>query len=122
MAGHVHIPWYSTGLRGDRLERALADVSGTTLRYGATSWALHRSREDRHRFLQIVAFEDKTSFERWWEGEEMVDFRTICSGWYQIPVLYAWNDLVGEGTIDQGEATGSATTGSATAARATVGG
>jgi hypothetical protein len=27
----------------------------------------------------------------------MIDFRTYCQGWYQIPVIYAWNDLVCEG-------------------------
>lgn len=99
MAGSVHIPWYSTGLRGDKLSRALLDVTPTALRYGATSWQLHRSRDDRHRLLQIVDFESKDDFERWWSGQEMVDFRVITSSWWQVPVLYVWHDLVGSGAI-----------------------
>ena len=66
--GVVHIPWYSTGFRGDD--------------------------------LQAVTFESKLDFDRWWSGQEMVDFRVICSGWYQIPVIYVWHDLVSEGRIE----------------------
>lgn len=105
MAGTIHIPWYSTGFRGDTLEKALLDVTATCVRYGASEWALHRSRDDRYKFLQIVHFEDKLDFERWWQGSEMVEFRTIASGWYQIPLLYTPHDLVGEGRVaaDDGE-------------------
>ena len=75
MAQTIHVPWYATGLRGDKLEAALQDVTPTALRYGATAWSLHRSKEDRYKFLQIVHFEDKLDFERWWEGHEMVEMR-----------------------------------------------
>ena len=102
MAGLVHIPWYATGFRGDQLERALADVSAVALRYGATGWQLHRSRDDRYRLLQILDFDSKTDFDRWWNGQEMVDFRAITSGWWQVPVLYVWHDLVGSGAIGNG--------------------
>ena len=102
-ATEIHIPWYATGFRGDRLERALMDVTPTALRYGATRWSLHRSRDDRYRFLQIVHFEDKLDFERWWEGEEMTDYRVITSGWWQVPIVYTPYDLVGEGEILEGE-------------------
>ena len=98
--GVVHIPWYSTGFRGDDLQAALADVTQTAQRYGATAWHVHRSRDDRYKFLQAVTFESKLDFDRWWSGQEMVDFRVICSGWYQIPVIYVWHDLVSEGRIE----------------------
>lgn len=99
MKSVVHIPWYATGFRGDKLESALHDVTGTSLRYGAKSWAVHRNRDDRYKFLQIVEFEKKLDFEAWWEGPEMDEFRAICSGWFTVPVLYSWCDLVGEGRI-----------------------
>ena len=66
----------------------LQDVTPIALRYGATAWSLHRSKEDRYKFLQIVQFEDKLDFERWWEGNEMVEMRTMTSGWWQVPQLY----------------------------------
>jgi hypothetical protein len=100
MAGVVHIPWYATGFRADRFELALADVSAAALRYNARSHAVYRYRDDRYKFLQTAEFEDKHDFERYWYGHEMTDLRVLCSGWYQIPVLYGWTDLVVAGTLD----------------------
>jgi hypothetical protein len=94
MAGSVHIPWYATGFRGDQLQAELERVSALSVRYGATGYAVYRSRDDPYRILQILDFEDHGDWERFWNGAEMIDFRTYCQGWYQIPVLYAWNDLV----------------------------
>ncbi|MEA2267741.1 MAG: hypothetical protein QOC64_351 [Solirubrobacteraceae bacterium] len=100
MAGVVHIPWYATGFRGDDLEPALADISAVALRYGARSHSVFRYRDDRYKFLQTAEFENKADFDRYWYGPEFVDFRVICSGWYQVPVLYGWTDLVTSGTIE----------------------
>ncbi len=119
--GIVHIPWYATGFRGDRLEQALVDVSASSLRYGATSWVVHRSRDDRYRLLQMIEFEDKTSFERWWEGPEMVDFRVITSSWWQVPVLYTWNDVCGEGHVTANGDAEAPATATATAPRRRAG-
>ena len=105
-AGVVHVPWYATGFRADKLEAALADVTNSAQRYGATAWFVHRSRDDRYKFVQGVTFSAKADFERWWAGSEMVDFRAICSGWFQIPVIYVWNDIVSEGRIDAAAANG----------------
>ena len=100
MASVVEIPWYANGFRGDKLEAALRDVAPTALRYGASAWTVHRSRDDRYKFTQTAHFEAKLDFERWWSGPEMTEFRAITSGWYQVPVFYAWNDVVGEGRIN----------------------
>ncbi len=100
MAGVVHIPWYATGLRADRLEAALAGVAPVALRYGARSYAVHRSRDDRYKFVQMAEFEDKLDWERYWNGPEMTEFRVLTSSWYQVPVLYYWNDLVTAGALD----------------------
>ena len=99
MAGVVHIPWYATGLRADGLAKALAEVAPAALRYGATAYSVHRSRDDRYRFLHTATFEDKLDWERYWAGPEMTRFRTIHQGWYQVPVTYVWNDVVVEGSL-----------------------
>lgn len=99
MAGVVHVPWYANGFRGDQLERALADVAAIALRYGASSYHVYRSRDDRYRFLQTAEFESKQDWDRYWNGAEMTDFRVLCSSWFQVPVLYAWNDLVVSGEL-----------------------
>ncbi len=114
-----HIAWYATGFRGDKMETALRDVTATCLRYGATEWSLHRSLDDRYKHLQIVHFDDKLDFERWWLGREMTDFRVIASSWYQVPLLYVPHDLVGEGRIEENgdrAGNGAAASGSSTAA------
>lgn len=94
MAETIVIPWYATGLRADELAAALEELAPTALRYGASSYALYRSLEDRYRFQQLASFPRHEDFERYWEGPEMNDFRTIYQGCYQIPVLYGpWERL-----------------------------
>jgi hypothetical protein len=100
MAGMVHIPWYATGLRADRLEAALVDVAPAALRYGARSYAVHRFQDDRYKFVQMAEFDAHEDWERYWHGPEMADFRVLCSSWYQVPVLYTWADVSAAGTVE----------------------
>ena len=93
-AGVVHIPWYATLFRGDQFEEALHEIAPLALRYGATDFAVYRSRDDRYKFLQLASFEDKVSWEGYWYGPEFNDWRTTHSSWFQIPIIYAWHDLV----------------------------
>ncbi|MDX6506841.1 MAG: hypothetical protein QOG06_1485, partial [Gaiellaceae bacterium] len=104
MAGVVHVPWYATGFRGDKLEAALADIAAVAMRYGATSYAVYRFRDDRYKFVQTAAFEEKRDFERYWMGPEFTDFRVISSGTYQVPVVYGWPDLIAGGSLPAAEA------------------
>jgi len=62
--GSVHIPWYATGFRGDKLEAKLIEIAAVAPRYGATHYAVYRSRDDRYRFLQIADFNSKLEWER----------------------------------------------------------
>ena len=43
------------------------------LRYGATHYAVYRSRDDRYKFLQIADFKSKLEWERYWYGPEFDD-------------------------------------------------
>jgi hypothetical protein len=97
MSGVVHVPWYATGFRGDQLQAELERVTPLSTRYGATSYVVYRGRDDRYRLLQAIEFEDHLDWERFWNGPEMIDFRTYCQGWFQVPVLYSWHDLVCRG-------------------------
>jgi hypothetical protein len=98
-AGVVFIPWYATGFRADGLEAALEEIAPVAMRYGATGYAVYRSRDDLFKFLQTASFESKDDFERYWYGEDFNRFRADHSSWYQIPVLYSWNDLVTAGAL-----------------------
>jgi hypothetical protein len=121
MAGVVHVPWYATGFRADRLEAALADVAAVSLRYGARGYAVYRFRDDRYKFLQTVEFESKADWEDYWMGPEFTDFRILCSGWYQVPVLYGWTDLVASGSLEPGPVAGHEARGTGTGAGDLVG-
>jgi hypothetical protein len=98
--GVVHIPWYATLFRGDRFEEALQQIAPISLRYGATDYAVYRSRDDAYRYLQLATFHDKRDFERYWYGEDFSLWRADYVGWYTVPVLYVWHDLVVKGGLE----------------------
>lgn len=102
MAGTVIVPWYATGFRADGFEEALNEIAAVALRYGATSYAVYRSKDDRYRFQQFAHFDEHVEWERFWDGPEMTDFRVRHSSWYQIPVLYGWWDRTAGASIDSG--------------------
>jgi quinol monooxygenase YgiN len=101
MAGAVHIPWYATGFRGDKLEAALAEIAPIALRYGATSYAVYRSDDDLYKFLQVATFKSHDDWDAYWAGPEFVRFRTLTSSWYQVPVLYSWHKVAAEGAMPE---------------------
>jgi hypothetical protein len=97
--GIVHIPWYATLFRGDRFGKALELIAPIALRYGATDFEVRRSREDRYKFLQTATFRDPADFYAYWEGPEFLDFRTRYSSWFQVPVVYDWQDRLTHGEL-----------------------
>jgi hypothetical protein len=99
MAGTVIVPWYATGFRADAFEAALNEVAATAVRYGASSYAVYRARDDRYKFQQLASFVEYLDWERYWGGPEMVYFRARHSSWYQVPVLYGWWDLTAHGAV-----------------------
>jgi hypothetical protein len=100
MSNVIHIPWYATGFRSDAFAEALAKIAPVALRYGATSYAVYRSRDDQYKLQQAATFPEKLGFDRYWYGEEFSRFRAEYSSWYQVPVLYYWNDVVAAGALD----------------------
>lgn len=101
MSDTVMIPWYATGFRGNRFEPLLNEVAAVAMRYGATSYAVYRSDEDRYRFQQFASFERHHDWERYWAGPEMSTFRARYSGWYQVPVLYSWWTQTAAGQLSE---------------------
>ena len=97
--GVVHLPFYATGFRGDDLQFALELIAPMSTNYGATRYEVFRSRDDRYKFLLSVDFERKRDWDRFWFGPEFTEMRAACSGWYQVPLLYVWNDRVADGTV-----------------------
>lgn len=94
MAGVVHIPWYATLFRHEKLAEALQELAPIAIRYGATEVQIHQSRDDRYKFDHMCWFETRAEWERFWESDELIRFRARYSGWYQVPLLYVWNDVI----------------------------
>ena len=107
-AGSVHIPWYATAFRADKLEAALAEIAPIALRYGATSYSVYRYRDDRYKFLQTATFHDKLDWDRYWGGEEFTRFRATNQSFFQVPVVYGWTDVAAEGHGPKANGVGSA--------------
>jgi hypothetical protein len=97
--GVVHIDYYATVLRQEQFALEVAYVAPLALRYGATAFAVHRSRDDRYKIMQMAWFESQRDWYRYWEGPEMVEFRRRNLGHYQIPINYAWYDELAAGTL-----------------------
>jgi len=108
-AGVVHLPVYATGFRGDDIEAALQQIAPISTRYGATKYEVFRSRDDRYKFLLVADFDNKADWDAYWFGPEFTEMRAACSGWYQVPLLYVWNDRVADGAVRE-EATADAAT------------
>jgi hypothetical protein len=99
VAGVVWIPWYATLFRQEAFALEVAQAAAVSLRYGATQYQVHRSRDDRYRITQMVWFESKTDWYRYWDGPEMIEFRRRNSGRFQIPVVYVWHDELAAGAL-----------------------
>jgi quinol monooxygenase YgiN len=97
--GVVHLPWYATGFRGDDLEAALQQLAPLATKHGATRYEVFRQREDRYRFLMSMEFPSASAWDSFWFSPEFTEMRAACSGWYQVPLLYTWADLVSSGEL-----------------------
>ena len=104
--GVVQLPFYATGFRGDDMEAALQELAPLSTRHGATRYMVFRSRDDRYKFLMSIEFPDKSGWDAFWFSPEFTEMRAACSGWYQVPLLYTWADLVSVGEVREPAAVG----------------
>jgi hypothetical protein len=95
----VLILWHANPFRGDKFEDAWRPAAAAVVDFGATYWALLRSKDDPLDFMQIAAFESKNDFDRYWYSEEIAEARAEASGLFQVPVLPIWLRAVDAGEI-----------------------
>jgi len=95
MAGVIHIQWYGTLFRGDALADGITEMAApVAMQYGATRYSVQRSQDDAYRILQMVWFDSKDDWYRYWEGPELIEFRARYTGRYMIPIVYVWHDEI----------------------------
>jgi hypothetical protein len=94
----VEIRWVANPFRGDLFAEGWAPQAEAVMDYGATSWAFYRAMDGRLDFIQRAVFESKADFERYWYSETIAEARTALSGYYQVPLLPTFWEIVGRGT------------------------
>lgn len=99
MVGLVQIPWYATVLRQESFCEKVIQIAPVALRYGATEYSVHRSRDDPYRITQMAWFARKADWYRYWNGPEMIEFRRRNAGQFQIPIAYVWHDELVAGAL-----------------------
>jgi hypothetical protein len=77
----------------------VAAIAPVALRYGATEYQVHVSRDDHYRITQMSWFASKRDWYRYWDGPEMIEFRRRHSRHFQIPVVYFWVDEIASGAL-----------------------
>ncbi len=97
--GVVWVVWYATVLRHQLFVAEVARAAPLALRYGATQYAVHQSRDDLYKITQMAWFENQRDWYRYWDGPEMTEFRARNSGKFQIPITYVWQDEVAFGSL-----------------------
>jgi hypothetical protein len=80
------ITWRVNPFRGDKFEDAWRPAAEAAVDFGATFWALWRSKDDPLDFTQVAVFRSKLDFERYWYSEQLAEARAECAGLFQVPL------------------------------------
>ena len=99
MAGVMWVEWYATVLRQEMFAGEVTRVAPLAMRYGATRYAVHRNLDDRYKITQMTWFDSHDDWYRYWDGPEMIEFRALHSGHFQIPLKYGWNEELVAGEL-----------------------
>ena len=93
----VQIRLVANPFRGDVFAEGWRPAAEATVDFGATEWSFTRAAEGRLDFVQTANFPSKAHFERYWYSERMTEIRTELSGYYQVPILPTFWEVVGAG-------------------------
>lgn len=94
----VQIIWHVNLTRGDRFAHGWLPAAEAVLDFGATDWSFYRSHDGRLDFIQWATFPQKGDFDRYWYSELIAEKRVEMAGYYQVPLLPQFYELVGEGS------------------------
>ena len=93
----VQIRLVANPFRGDVFAAGWLPAAEAVLDYGATKWSFTRNLEGGLDFVQTANFPSKAHFERYWYSERMAEIRIELSGYYQVPILPTFWEVVGAG-------------------------
>jgi hypothetical protein len=93
----VQIRLVANPFRGDAFAEGWRPAAEAVVDFGATEWSFTRAVEGRLDFVQTANFPSKAHFERYWYSERMAEIRTELAGYYQVPILPTFWEVVGAG-------------------------
>ena len=93
----VEIRWPINPFRGDRFAEGWRPAAELVLDFGATHWLFTRNVDGRLDFVQRATFPSKAHFERYWYSETIAAKRVELQGYFNVPVLPEFYEVVGEG-------------------------
>ena len=93
----VQIGWAVNPFRGDKFAEGWRSAAEAVLDYGAISWGFYRAIDGRLDFIQEATFPSKAHFERYWYSETIATKRVELQGYYNVPLLPKFFEIVGEG-------------------------
>ena len=95
----VMIKWAINPFRGDRFAEGWLPAAEAALDYGAVAWSFYRASDGRLDFLQTATFRTKAEWELYWYSEEISEKRVELAGYYQVPLLPTFHEILGEGVV-----------------------
>jgi hypothetical protein len=95
MAAEVcDLDWHIVPFRADRWYELWHPAAERMPAFGATSWSLTRSIDDRLAFRQSAVWTSRTDFERYWYSDEIEAARDEIIDLYDKPLLPTWHTLL----------------------------
>jgi hypothetical protein len=95
----VMIKWVANPFRGDRFAEGWLPAAEAALDYGAVAWSFYRANDGRLDFLQTATFRTKAQWDLYWYSEEISEKRVEMAGYYQVPLLPSFHEILGEGVV-----------------------
>jgi hypothetical protein len=93
----MEIRWVANPFRGEKFGEGWVSSAEAVLDYGATQWSFCRAHDGRLDFVQTALFPSKAHFERYWYSEQIAEKRVELAGYYQIPILPTYWEVLGAG-------------------------
>ena len=95
----VMIKWVANPFRGDVFAEGWLPAAEAALDYGAVAWSFYRAIDGRLDFLQTATFRTKAEWDLYWYSEEISEKRVEMAGYYQVPLLPTYHEILGEGVV-----------------------
>lgn len=95
----VELKWVINPFRGDKFEEAWTPVAEAVLDFGATGWALFRSKDGKLDFIQLAFVPAKLTWEHYWYSDEVLKAREGVAGYFHVPLLPSFHSIAGMGSL-----------------------